>query len=90
MRFIGAFLITYFLSRGFRALGFREPSIIKLIAAHALSLAVIFALLFALRSPLYIFHKNQLIVYLLLQPVWLGYDLYRSRLAFWRAPTTPI
>ena len=86
MRFIGALLFTYFLSRGVRALGLREPSIIKLVAAHILSLGAIFALLFALRYPLYIFHKDQMFVYLLFQPVWLAYDLYRSRLAFWRAP----
>jgi len=86
MRFIGALLITYFLSRALRALGLKHPPLIKLLAAHAVSLVVICLLLFSLRYPLFVFYKDQVIVYIVCQAIWLVYDLYRSNVAFWRAP----
>ena len=88
IEFIGALLITYFLSRGFRRLGLVHPPLVKLIAAHVLSGGVIFLLLFTLRYPLFILHKEQFVVYIIAQLLWLAFDLYRSRIAFWRAPVT--
>jgi hypothetical protein len=85
-RFIGALLMTYFLSRALRALGLNHPPLVKLLAAHAVSLVAIFLLLFSLRYPLYVFYKDQMIVYVVCQVIWLAYDLYRSNVAFWRAP----
>ena len=86
IRFLGALIITYFLSRGFRRLGLKYPSVVKLLAAHVLSGGVIFVVLFALRYPLYVLHKEQLIVYIVAQLIWLAYDLYRARVAVWKAP----
>ena len=79
-------LIVKFLSRGFRRLGLVHPPLYKLLAAHALSGAVIFLLLFALRYPLLILHKEQLTVYIIAQLIWLAYDIYRARIPIWRAP----
>ncbi len=88
IEFVGALLITYFLSRGFRRLGLVYPPLLKLIAAHMLSGGVIFLLLFMLRYPLFILHKEQFVVYIIAQLLWMAFDLYRSRIAFWRAPVT--
>jgi hypothetical protein len=86
IKFIGALLITYFLSRGFRRLGLVHPPLYKLLAAHVLSGGVIFVLLFTLRYPLFILHKNQFTIYIIAQLLWLIFDLYRARIAIWRAP----
>lgn len=86
IKFIGALLITYFLSRGFRRLGLVYPPFFKLFAAHVLSGGVIFLLLFMLRYPLFILHKEQFVIYIVAQLLWLTFDMYRARVAFWRAP----
>ena len=89
MRFIGALLITYFVSRCLRRLGLREPSVGRIFAAHVLSLIAIVLLVIAVRYPASAYASSQLTVYVVAQLVWLLVDLFRSRVAFWRAPVTP-
>lgn len=86
MRFIGALLITYFLTRGLGWLGLRHPPVIKLFAAHVLSLVAITLLVVALRYPSNAYESSQLTVYFVAQAIWLVFDLYRARIAIWRAP----
>ena len=86
MRVIGAFVLTYFLSRALRWLGLRPPSVTKLVAAHVLSFALLALLVIALRQPIGAFLVPQLGVYLFAQAVWLLLDLYRAQVAFWKPP----
>jgi uncharacterized membrane protein len=89
MRLIGAVLITYFLSRGFRRLGLRAPSVARIFAAHLLSLIAITLVVVAVRYPANAYATSQLYIYIGAQLLWLLVDLLRSRVAFWRAPVTP-
>ncbi len=89
IHFVGAVLLTYFLSRGFRRLVQTGPRPVQLVAPHLLSLLVILLLLLWLRYPLYIFHKEQLAVYAVAQLIWLAFDTYCSGIVLWRAPVVP-
>ena len=86
MRLIGAFVLTYFLSRLLRLAGFRPPNVAKLAAGHVLSLVALSLLALALRHPLNIFAVPQLWVYVFAQGAWLLLDLYRAQVAFWKPP----
>ena len=86
MRVIGALVLTYFVSRAFRWLGLRPPSVSKLVAAHLLSFVALALLALALRQPAASFAVQQLWVYVLAQGVWLLLDLYRAQVAFWKPP----
>jgi hypothetical protein len=89
MRLIGALLITYFLSRGFRRLGLRELSVARIFAAHLLSLIAAVLLVIAMRYSANAYAVSQLYIYVGAQVVWLLVDLLRSRVAFWRPPVSP-
>ena len=82
IHFLGAILITYFLSRGFRRLIKVNQPIVRLAAPHLLTFVTILLLLLALRYPLFIFHKEQLVIYAVAQLIWVVFDAYRSGLAF--------
>jgi len=86
MRLIGAFVLTYFLSRLMRRAGLRPPNPAKLVAAHVLSLVILTLLAIALRQPLDVFRVPQLWVYVVAQGAWLLLDLYRAQVAFWKPP----
>jgi hypothetical protein len=86
MRLIGAFVLTYFLSRALRWFGLRPPSAAKLVAAHVLSFAILVLVVLALRLPTDTFRTSQLGIYVLAQGVWLLLDLYRAQVAFWKPP----
>jgi len=86
MRVIGAFVLTYFLSRLLRRMGLQPPSVAKLAAAHVISLVILSLLAVALRSPTDTFAVPQLWVYVLAQSAWLLLDLYRAQVAFWKPP----
>lgn len=86
IHFVGAVLITYFLSRAFRRVVRAGPQIVRLAGPHLLSLGVIVLVLFLLRYPMYVFHKEQLTIYIVTQIIWLVYDVYRSGAVFWRPP----
>ena len=86
MRFIGALVLTYFLSRALRLAGLRPPSVAKLVAAHVVSLGLLVLLVVMLRAPANAYHSGQLWVYVAAQIVWLLLDLYRARVAFWKPP----
>ncbi|MEO6389001.1 MAG: hypothetical protein ABIT16_03630 [Croceibacterium sp.] len=86
MRYIGALLIAYFLSRGFALLGLRHPPVYKLLAGHVLSLGVAVLTVIALRYPANAYDSGQLVPYVVGQFFWLLFDLYRSRVAIWKAP----
>ena len=88
MRFIGALLLTYFVSRLLRRLGLRPPSVAKLTAAHVLSLAILALVVIALRAPADAYHFGQLWVYIIAQLIWLMVDYYRAQVAFWKPPVT--
>ena len=86
MHFVGAVLLTYFLSRGFRRLIQVGPKVLQLVAPHLLSFMAILLLLLWLRYSLFIFNKEQLAIYAVPQALWLVFDAYRSEIAFWRPP----
>jgi len=86
MRLIGAFILTYFLSRALRWAGLRPPSVPKLVAAHVISLGLLTLLALALRQPLNVFTVPQMTVYVIAQAAWLLLDLYRAQVAFWKPP----
>jgi hypothetical protein len=88
--FLGAIVLTYFVSRALRWFGLRPPSASKLLAAHVLSLVILILLALALRYPLGIFMVPQLTVYLLAQAGWLLVDLYRAQVAFWKPPVAAV
>jgi hypothetical protein len=89
MRVIGAFVLTYFLSRALRWLGLKPPSVTKLVAAHVLSFVILALVAIALRQPINTFAVAQLWVYVFAQGAWLLLDLYRAQVAFWKPPVTP-
>ncbi len=86
LRFIGALIITYFVSRLLRRLGLKHPPAAKLIAAHVLSLVLISLGVIALRQPIDAFDPGQLWVYVLAQVLWLLADATRARVALWKPP----
>jgi len=86
IQFVGAVLITYFLSRAFRRVVRAGPQMVKLTGPHLLSLGVIVLVLFLLRYPMYVFHKEQVVIYFVGQFIWVVYDVYRSGAVFWRPP----
>ena len=86
MRLIGAFVLTYFLSRALRWFGLRPPSVAKLVAAHVISLAILVLIALVLRLPTDTFRTSQLGVYVFAQAAWLLLDLYRAQVAFWKPP----
>ena len=86
MRVIGAFVLTYFLSRALRWFGLKPPSVTKLVAAHLLSFVILALLAVALRQPTHTFTVPQLWVYVFAQGMWLLLDLYRAQVAFWKPP----
>jgi hypothetical protein len=90
MRVIGAFVLTYFLSRALRWAGLRAPSVSKLIGAHVLSFVLLALLVIALRQPNDVFRVPQLAVYVLAQAAWLLLDLYRAQVAFWKPPVSTV
>ena len=90
MYLIGAFVLTYFVSRALRYAGLRPPNVSKLVAAHVISLAILTLLAVVLRQPLDTFRVPQLFVYVLAQGAWLLLDLYRAQVAFWKPPVTPV
>ena len=82
IHFLGAILITYFLSRGFRRLIRVDQPLVRLVAPHLLTFATVLLMLLALRYPLFIFHKGQLGIYAAAQLIWVAFDAFRSGLAF--------
>lgn len=90
MRVIGAFVLTYFLSRALRWFGLRPPSVTKLVGAHLLSFVILTLVVIALRQPIDVFAVSQLWVYVVAQAAWLLLDLYRAQVAFWKPPVAPI
>jgi hypothetical protein len=90
MRVIGAFVLTYFLSRALRWFGLKPPSVTRLVAAHLLSFLLLTLVVLALRQPIDTFRFSQLWVYVLAQAAWLLLDLFRAQVAFWKPPVAPV
>ena len=84
MRVIGAFVLTYFVSRLLRHFGLDLPSVAKLCTAHVASLVILALIAVALRYPTDTFAVPQLWVYVFAQAAWLLLDLYRSGSRRWR------
>ena len=89
MRLIGAFVLTYFVSRALRWFGLKPPQVTKLVAAHVLSFVILALVALALRQPTDTFSMPQLWVYFFAQAIWLLLDLYRAQVAFWKPPVAP-
>jgi len=85
MRFLGALLITYFVSRLLRRLGLAHPPLARLVAAHGLSFVLIAVLVIALRYPIGAFAPGQLAVYAAAQLLWLLLDGFRSEVRLGRS-----
>ena len=86
MRWIGALLFTFFLSRALQHFGLRNPPVWKLVASHVVSFAILTLVVVALRQPLDIFQASQLYAYGFAQLAWLLLDFYRAQVAFWKPP----
>lgn len=82
---LGAFLLTYFVSRLARRVLPRRDSLIAVLIAHIVSFAVICLAIVALRYPTDTFAMKQLRVYVAPQIAWFLLDWARFRAGGGRA-----
>lgn len=78
LKFIGALVLTYFVSRAARRLPLPVRGTGATILAHILSFAAIALVVFALRHNAQVFQLGQLWVYVAAQLAWLGVDIARA------------
>lgn len=76
---IGSLLITYFVSRLMRRIGWPLPGVWAVVAPHVASFAVIALGIFAMRYPINSFAFAQLNIYAGTQVLWLIVDFFRAK-----------